>query len=1271
MLPDWATRAWAHFAEEKRVGEEFRFSFLSIASIESHLQQHSSTLSDKVVKAGWTVNYVTIHETQKNTVKIYSGAKKAPMEARAIEVAKGRVFGFPSLPHLITTGGVGAYWHVDTANSDIVANSGTGVGGNANVQSVITLPCAVHLSSITYHNRPDCCVEQSVVQIVGYGSTDFVSWPQLFSCSLSWSGIQQSRTCSATDPNAGPYTHFSFHLQKVNRATDGIMASDDITISVTGISCNQATDPQPNTLSANVQRADSSQTGTTTATATFTYTCANGYQISGSATTTFTCTATAYATSQWQGGTVPTCSAVSCNQASDPQPNTLSANVQRADTSQTGTTTATATFTYTCANGYTLSGSATTTFTCTGTAYATSQWQGGTIPTCSAVSCNEASDPQPNTLSANVQRADNGQAGTTTATATFTYTCANGYQLVGSGTPTFTCTGTAYATSQWQGGTVPTCSAVSCTEASDPQPNTLSANVQRADNGQAGTTTQTATFTYTCANGYQISGSATTTFTCTATAYATSQWQGGTVPTCSAVSCTEASDPQPNTLPANVQRADSGQAGTTTQTATFTYTCATGYQIVGTATTTFTCTGTAYATSQWQGGTVPTCTAASCNEATDSQPNTPPEGTKRAELGGQTGVTGDSTVFSFSCSDGFRLPSGGAAVETDVTFECTGDATASSSWKGTPPTCIAVSCNEQTDEAPNMLTSNLVRSDSGQSGSTGTSAVFTYACNDGYSLDAPVSPSGWEFGVEGAVSFVCTGTGYGQASWLGGTVPSCSVNAALVSVGGVDLGASDFSIPSWNLPEDRGRVGFSSSFRDRVQRLSSAEDRRAFVQNAVVMLEQSGMKSGTLISTEDLPFPEEVSATVSDVAVFPNRFFVDTAVEGLETDMETADEEGKRKGVYFAVQSVSDWCTLRHKGEEATCVVSGEGSFECSVKNGENGRQGSGGDVLKMESAERSKGFKFISVLGSVTMFVEEVPVVDVSSLPLWLIIVIAVVSILCIIGPIVGGILFLRWAKRENEEDARYAGLQRSMTKEAMLKNRRESGLRAEGVEEGGGILKDQSAEKEYQLRVAVDRLDFDSEEEKDEEDEEEERGGGSEMSEGERMETSGWKREPSRSFRVAETFGESHENSEEEEDENEVDGEGEEEKEEEKGWRWRHGSLSDFRSASAVLIMDEDELGEEVGDGDREEGDSEKGFVDKEDEAQSHMHEKASENSAAPHHQTQRVKVEEASGLEILSLLSRPEDVKEGGGGFEQSNPPEMQKSWSGSSFFDEACD
>uniref|UniRef100_A0A0G4HL75 Sushi domain-containing protein n=1 Tax=Chromera velia CCMP2878 TaxID=1169474 RepID=A0A0G4HL75_9ALVE len=146
----------------------------------------------------------------------------------------------------------------------------------------------------------------------------------------------------------------------------------------------------------------------------------------------------------------------SCD-ATDPDPNALPAQVIRADTSQTGSTTDTATFTYSCNNGYQLVRSATTTFTCTGTGAGTSAWQGGTIPTCAAVSCDEANDPQPNTLSAQVIRTDSGQTGTTTATATFTYSCNNGYQVVGSPTTTFTCTATGVGTSAWQGGTVPTC----------------------------------------------------------------------------------------------------------------------------------------------------------------------------------------------------------------------------------------------------------------------------------------------------------------------------------------------------------------------------------------------------------------------------------------------------------------------------------------------------------------------------------------------------------------------------------------------------------------------------------------------------------------------------------------------------------------------------------------------------------------------------------------------------------------------------------------------
>eukprot|EP00820_Chromera_velia_P010842 Cvel_22156.t1-p1 / transcript=Cvel_22156.t1 / gene=Cvel_22156 / organism=Chromera_velia_CCMP2878 / gene_product=Sushi, von Willebrand factor type A, EGF and, putative / transcript_product=Sushi, von Willebrand factor type A, EGF and, putative / location=Cvel_scaffold2150:12257-32681(+) / protein_length=1692 / sequence_SO=supercontig / SO=protein_coding / is_pseudo=false len=164
----------------------------------------------------------------------------------------------------------------------------------------------------------------------------------------------------------------------------------------------------------------------------------------------------------------------------------------------------------------------------------------GTV--CSAVSCDEVNDPQPNTLTAQVIRSDSGQTGTTTDTATFAYSCNDGYQLVGSGTPTFTCTGTAYAVSKWQGGTVPTCTAVSCDEVNDPQPNTLTAQVIRSDSGQTGTTTDTSTFTYSCNDGYQLVGSGTPTFTCTGTAYAVSEWQGGTVPTCTDINeCTDPS----------------------------------------------------------------------------------------------------------------------------------------------------------------------------------------------------------------------------------------------------------------------------------------------------------------------------------------------------------------------------------------------------------------------------------------------------------------------------------------------------------------------------------------------------------------------------------------------------------------------------------------------------------------------------------------------------------------------------------------------------------
>uniref|UniRef100_A0A0G4FT61 Uncharacterized protein n=1 Tax=Chromera velia CCMP2878 TaxID=1169474 RepID=A0A0G4FT61_9ALVE len=65
-------------------------------------------------------------------------------------------------------------------------------------------------------------------------------------------------------------------------------------------------------------------------------------------------------------------SAVSCDQANDPQSNTLGSNLQRVNTSQTGNTADTATFTYTCDPGYALDSAAAVTFSCTGDSASTS-----------------------------------------------------------------------------------------------------------------------------------------------------------------------------------------------------------------------------------------------------------------------------------------------------------------------------------------------------------------------------------------------------------------------------------------------------------------------------------------------------------------------------------------------------------------------------------------------------------------------------------------------------------------------------------------------------------------------------------------------------------------------------------------------------------------------------------------------------------------------------------------------------------------------------------
>uniref|UniRef100_A0A0G4FN89 Sushi domain-containing protein n=1 Tax=Chromera velia CCMP2878 TaxID=1169474 RepID=A0A0G4FN89_9ALVE len=76
-----------------------------------------------------------------------------------------------------------------------------------------------------------------------------------------------------------------------------------------------------------------------------------------------------------------------------------------------------------------------------------------------------------------------------------------------------------------------------------------------------------------------------------------------------------------------------------------------------------------------------TSTTVACDESSDPQPNTLGTGVVRTDFS-QTGNTGDTPTFNYSCQNGYSLDSLG-----NVTFSCTADSYATSTWKRTPPTC--------------------------------------------------------------------------------------------------------------------------------------------------------------------------------------------------------------------------------------------------------------------------------------------------------------------------------------------------------------------------------------------------------------------------------------------------------------------------------------------------------------------------------------------------------------------------------------------------------
>ncbi|XP_064387176.1 uncharacterized protein LOC135335578 [Halichondria panicea] len=329
-----------------------------------------------------------------------------------------------------------------------------------------------------------------------------------------------------------------------------------------------------------------------------THTCDTGYEVI-TGDTTRTCGSTGV----W-GGTAPLCTVVTCPVLLDPTNGGVS-------TPNLNYLTIAA---YSCDPGYVLTGSAAR------ACLAAGQWS-GEAPTCPPVDCGSLDAPS------------NGAVDTSSGTTfmmTATYTCNTGYNIAGSDTRT--CEATALWTPD-----APTCAPVDCGSLTVPI------------NGQVSTssgTTFMSTAIYTCNTGYTLNG------VLTRTCQANGNWDL-TVPTCDPIDCGSLDTPSNGAV-------DTSSGTTFMMTAT--YTCNTGYTLVGD--TTRTC----GADGEWS-PIAPVCNPVDCMGLTN-----PIDGM----------ITLTTTTFesiaTYSCNTGLSL-----SGEATRTCQATGV------WTGLAPTCVAPS----------------------------------------------------------------------------------------------------------------------------------------------------------------------------------------------------------------------------------------------------------------------------------------------------------------------------------------------------------------------------------------------------------------------------------------------------------------------------------------------------------------------------------------------------------------------------------------------------
>ncbi|XP_065896437.1 sushi, von Willebrand factor type A, EGF and pentraxin domain-containing protein 1-like [Dysidea avara] len=390
------------------------------------------------------------------------------------------------------------------------------------------------------------------------------------------------------------------------------------------------------------------------------YTCVDGFEIMGSS------SRTCLSTGMWSNDE-PMCTRVSCPTLNHPANGTISCS---SGSNQDVVYEVTCNFT--CDTGYQLT-SGSNSRTC----LSDGRWN-GTEATCGRVPCVRLPQPTNGAISCSL-----GDDGETSFEDTCTFTCNSGYEVRGSSMRT------CQSDESWSGMTT-TCERVSCPDLGQPDNGMIDCTF-----GDDGVTSYQDTCGFSCADGYRLRGS--TSRNC----QSDGTWSGG-IATCHRVPCDELPQPEHGSV-----MCDYGDDGTTSYQDICRYTCADGFEIMGSSSRTCLSTG------MWSNDE-PMCTRVSCPTL-----NHPANGTISCSSGSNQDVVYEVTC-NFTCDTGYQLTSGSHSRT------CLSDGR----WNGTEATCGRVPCVRLPQPTNGAISCSL-----GDDGVTSFEDTCTFTCNSGYEVD--------------------------------------------------------------------------------------------------------------------------------------------------------------------------------------------------------------------------------------------------------------------------------------------------------------------------------------------------------------------------------------------------------------------------------------------------------------------------------------------------------------------------------------------------------